>query len=185
MFLRWVLLSTLFFLFVGAAPTNKVLAEAKDELLLAESLQAHKDEDLQSASESPEAAKDASQSAAPGNATSSVTDDVPHDAQATTPSNGGKSSQEDDNSTSTYHLLHQFMDYNATSSTDESGYKLGYSVDDGKLKRFRYEERTPEGAIVGEFGYHKNGVIRGVRYAAEPGVHPKVVYEALVKFFSL
>ncbi|KAL1475374.1 hypothetical protein MTO96_037328 [Rhipicephalus appendiculatus] len=56
----------------------------------------------------------------------------------------------------------------------------------GSLRKFRYEERTPEGAIVGEFGFHKNdGVIRGVRYTAEPGVHPKVLYEALVKFFSL
>lgn len=88
---------------------------------------------------------------------------------------------------STFHLLDEFMDYggqNLTSS--DSGYKLGYTVSEGNLKKFRYEERTPEGAIVGEFGFHKNdGVIRGVRYSAEPGVHPKVLYEALVKFFTL
>ncbi|XP_075551425.1 uncharacterized protein LOC142584945 isoform X2 [Dermacentor variabilis] len=94
---------------------------------------------------------------------------------------------------STFHLLDEFMDYNGSGQnlTEPAGsgssYRLGYTVDTGgSLRKFRYEERTPEGAIVGEFGFHKNdGVIRGVRYTAEPGVHPKVLYEALVKFFSL
>lgn len=94
---------------------------------------------------------------------------------------------------STFHLLDEFMDYTGSGQnlTDAGGisssYRLGYTVDaGGSLRKFRYEERTPEGAIVGEFGFHKNdGVIRGVRYTAEPGVHPKVLYEALVKFFSL
>ncbi|KAH7937778.1 hypothetical protein HPB49_015941 [Dermacentor silvarum] len=94
---------------------------------------------------------------------------------------------------STFHLLDEFMDYSGSGQnlTEPAGisssYRLGYTVDTGgSLRKFRYEERTPEGAIVGEFGFHKNdGVIRGVRYTAEPGVHPKVLYEALVKFFSL
>lgn len=94
---------------------------------------------------------------------------------------------------STFHLLDEFMDYTGTGQNltevggSSSSYRLGYTVDaGGSLRKFRYEERTPEGAIVGEFGFHKNdGVIRGVRYTAEPGVHPKVLYEALVKFFSL
>lgn len=94
---------------------------------------------------------------------------------------------------STFHLLDEFLDYTGSGQNltepgvISSSYRLGYTVDTGgSLRKFRYEERTPEGAIVGEFGFHKNdGVIRGVRYTAEPGVHPKVLYEALVKFFSL
>lgn len=98
----------------------------------------------------------------------------------------------DGSASSTFHLLEEFTDYTGGQNITEGGvssssYRLGYTVDaGGSVRKFRYEERTPEGAIVGEFGFHKNdGVIRGVRYSAEPGVHPKVLYEALVKFFTL
>ncbi|XP_076371782.1 uncharacterized protein LOC143257247 [Tachypleus tridentatus] len=74
----------------------------------------------------------------------------------------------------------------ANSSPDEASYKVRYSTDDGSLRRFRHEEKTPEGLIVGELGIHRgNGVIRGVQYTAEADVHPKLLYETLVKFLSL
>ncbi|XP_013793669.1 uncharacterized protein LOC106477675 [Limulus polyphemus] len=74
----------------------------------------------------------------------------------------------------------------ANSSPDEKSYNVRYSIDDGRLRRFRHEEKTPEGLIVGELGIHRgNGVIRGVQYTAEADVHPKLLYETLVKFLSL
>lgn len=170
-----------------AAPANKLLTEDKDEFLLVEIHHGHKDEDLQSASDFPSVASASTESAIINNTTRSSTTESPspeHD-QEETPKKDDAPVLDDDSDPTTFHLLHEFMEYNNHNETDDSGYKLKYSVDDGNLKRFRYEEKTPEGAIVGEFGFHKNGVIRGVRYAAEPGVHPKVLYEALVKFFSL
>ncbi|XP_076373794.1 uncharacterized protein LOC143258547 [Tachypleus tridentatus] len=84
-------------------------------------------------------------------------------------------------------LLKELMSHNHENTTTHGrNYKLGYSIDDGQFKKFRYEEKTPDGLIVGEFGFHHdNGIIRGVRYTAEAGVHPKILYESLVKFLSL
>ncbi|XP_076307722.1 uncharacterized protein LOC143223527 [Tachypleus tridentatus] len=71
-------------------------------------------------------------------------------------------------------------------SVDENSYKLRYIVDDGRFRKFRNEEKTAEGQIVGELGiHHGNGVIRGVQYTASADVHPKLLYETLVKFLSL
>ncbi|XP_077488748.1 uncharacterized protein LOC144099378 [Amblyomma americanum] len=128
---------------------------------------------------------------------SAITTTTTSAATTRSPNSSSQSSKLDNgalegSASSTFHLLDEFMDYsgsgqNITEAGGGSSYRLGYTVDTGgSVRKFRYEERTPEGAIVGEFGFHKNdGVIRGVRYSAEPGVHPKVLYEALVKFFTL
>lgn len=180
-----LLFCTLFVYLIApeAAPTNKLLAEDNDEVLLVGIRRGHKDEDLQSASEVPSVASASIESAAVNSTGSTEIPSRAHDQEAT-PKKDDAPVIDDESDPTTFHLLHEFMEYNQ-SDTSDAGYKLKYSVDDGNLKRFRYEERTPEGAIVGEFGFHKNGVIRGVRYAAEPGVHPRVLYQALVKFFSL
>ncbi|CAN8017991.1 hypothetical protein HPB47_028114 [Ixodes persulcatus] len=190
------------------APATKALTEAKDEIILVEIHQ-----DLQSASESPVAVdltktvvsttttvSTSSSSAATSSAPTSTRAPVSGSTVSTSASDivvvkdMSKSRKvetvplsEVESDSSTFHLLDEFMEYGGQNLTSgENGYKLGYTVNEGNLKKFRYEERTPEGAIVGEFGFHKNdGVIRGVRYSAEPGVHPKVLYEALVKFFTL
>lgn len=191
------------------APTTKTLTEAKDEVILVEIHQ-----DLQSASESPVAVDltktvvSTTTTVSTSSRSSTATSSTPTSTRAPTSGSTVSTSASDivvvketptsrkvetvplsevESDSSAFHLLDEFMEYGGQNLTSgENGYKLGYTVNEGNLKKFRYEERTPEGAIVGEFGFHKNdGVIRGVRYSAEPGVHPKVLYEALVKFFTL
>lgn len=65
--------------------------------------------------------------------------------------------------------------------------KFGYVVEGRDFKKYRVEERTADGFIVGEYGVvrHDDGSLRGVRYTADSNINPKVIYEALVKFLSL
>ncbi|XP_065566097.1 uncharacterized protein LOC136030919 isoform X1 [Artemia franciscana] len=66
-------------------------------------------------------------------------------------------------------------------------HKFGYVVDDTGFRKYRVEEKTPEGYIVGEYGVltHDSGHLRGVKYAAHGSAHPRLIYEALLKFLSL
>lgn len=65
--------------------------------------------------------------------------------------------------------------------------KSGYVVDGKHYRKYRVEEETPDGFIVGEYGVvsHRDGTTRGVRYTADSSIDPRVVYEALAKFLSL
>lgn len=82
---------------------------------------------------------------------------------------------------------------NATPSQGEAGrdsadgHKVGYVVEDRKYRKYRVEERTPDGFIVGEYGVvsHDDGSLRGVRYTADSNIDPKLIYEALMKFLDL
>lgn len=65
--------------------------------------------------------------------------------------------------------------------------KSGYVVDGKHYRKYRVEEETPDGFIVGEYGVvsHHDGTTRGVRYTADSSINPRVIYEALAKFLAL
>ncbi|CAB0005850.1 unnamed protein product, partial [Nesidiocoris tenuis] len=65
--------------------------------------------------------------------------------------------------------------------------KSGYVVEGQNFRKYRVEEKTPEGFIVGEYGVvsHDDGSLRGVRYTADSTINPRLIYDALVKFLSL
>lgn len=73
--------------------------------------------------------------------------------------------------------------------TDQSNdsQKVGYVVEGRNYRKYRVEERTSDGFIVGEYGVvsHDNGALRGVRYTADGTVNPRLIYDALMKFLSL
>lgn len=71
--------------------------------------------------------------------------------------------------------------------TSSSGKRFGYVLNGSKLKKYRVEERTPDGFIVGEYGVlnQNNGMLRGVRYTADGTINPRLIHEALMKFLSL
>lgn len=65
--------------------------------------------------------------------------------------------------------------------------KSGYVLDGKHYRKYRVEEETPDGFIVGEYGVvsHHDGNTRGVRYTADSSINPRVIYEALAKFLAL
>ncbi|XP_050436091.1 uncharacterized protein LOC126842910 isoform X2 [Adelges cooleyi] len=65
--------------------------------------------------------------------------------------------------------------------------KSGYVVDGKHYRKYRVEEETPDGFIVGEYGVvnHNDGITRGVRYTADSSINPRVIYDALAKFLTL
>ncbi|XP_025419295.1 uncharacterized protein LOC112689677 [Sipha flava] len=65
--------------------------------------------------------------------------------------------------------------------------KSGYVLDSKHYRKYRVEEETPDGFIVGEYGVvsHHDGTTRGVRYTADSSINPRVIYEALAKFLAL
>lgn len=65
--------------------------------------------------------------------------------------------------------------------------KVGYVVDGRNYRKYRVEEKTPDGFIVGEYGVlsHNDGNLRGVRYTADSDINPRLIYDALLKFLSL
>ena len=68
-----------------------------------------------------------------------------------------------------------------------SNHKFGFVQEGRNFRKYRVEEKTPDGFIVGEYGVvnHDGGGIRGVRYTADGSISPRLIYEALVKFLSL
>lgn len=82
-------------------------------------------------------------------------------------------------------LTDQKPDNNA--ATDPNGQKVGYVVEGRNFRKYRVEERTSDGFIVGEYGVvsHNDGSLRGVRYTADSTINPRVIYDALMKFLSL
>lgn len=65
--------------------------------------------------------------------------------------------------------------------------KSNYVVEGRNYKKYRVEEETSDGFIVGEYGVfsHNDGSMRGVRYTAESNINPRLIYHALLKFLSL
>lgn len=65
--------------------------------------------------------------------------------------------------------------------------KTGYVVEGRTYRKYRVEEKTPDGFIVGEYGVvsHNDGNLRGVRYTADSNINPRLIYDALLKFLSL
>lgn len=65
--------------------------------------------------------------------------------------------------------------------------KVGYVVEGRNYRKYRVEERTADGFIVGEYGVVSNndGSLRGVRYTADGTINPRVIYDALMKFLAL
>uniref|UniRef100_A0A8D8T1D1 Uncharacterized protein n=1 Tax=Cacopsylla melanoneura TaxID=428564 RepID=A0A8D8T1D1_9HEMI len=65
--------------------------------------------------------------------------------------------------------------------------KSNYVVEGRNYKKYRVEEETSDGFIVGEYGVfsHDDGSMRGVRYTAESNINPRLIYHALLKFLSL
>lgn len=65
--------------------------------------------------------------------------------------------------------------------------KVGYVVEGRNYRKYRVEERTADGFIVGEYGVvsHNDGSLRGVRYTADGTINPRVISDALMKFLSL
>lgn len=76
-------------------------------------------------------------------------------------------------------------DISPVKATDSQ--KVGYVVEGRNFKKYRVEERTSDGFIVGEYGVVSNddGSLRGVRYTADGTINPSVIYDALLKFLSL
>ncbi|KAG8256955.1 hypothetical protein J6590_059187, partial [Homalodisca vitripennis] len=73
-------------------------------------------------------------------------------------------------------------------SEDPTGQnKFGYVVEGRNFRKYRVEERTADGFIVGEYGVvsHDDGSLRGVRYTADSTINPRLIYDTLVKFLSL
>lgn len=75
----------------------------------------------------------------------------------------------------------------STSSQDDPDPKVGYVVEGRNFRKYRVEEKTADGFIVGEYGVVSNddGSLRGVRYTADSDINPNLIYEALMKFLSL
>ena len=65
--------------------------------------------------------------------------------------------------------------------------KFSYIVDEDNYRKYRVEERTINGFIVGEYGVVKrdDGSLRGVRYTADGSANPQLIHDALMKFLSL
>ncbi|XP_026472574.1 uncharacterized protein LOC113376748 isoform X1 [Ctenocephalides felis] len=70
---------------------------------------------------------------------------------------------------------------------DDENQKVGYVVEGRNFRKYRVEERTADGFIVGEYGVvsHDDGSLRGVRYTADGTTNPRLIYDALMKFLSL
>uniref|UniRef100_A0A0C9RWR7 Sgs4 protein n=1 Tax=Fopius arisanus TaxID=64838 RepID=A0A0C9RWR7_9HYME len=83
--------------------------------------------------------------------------------------------------------VHGVVTEASNAPTDVDGHKVGYVVEGRNYRKYRVEERTPDGFIVGEYGVvsHDDGSLRGVRYTADGTINPRLIYDALMKFLAL
>lgn len=70
---------------------------------------------------------------------------------------------------------------------DDVDPKVGYVVEGRNFRKYRVEEKTSDGFIVGEYGVvsTNDGSLRGVRYTADSNINPNLIHKALMKFLSL
>ncbi|KAF9418717.1 hypothetical protein HW555_004545 [Spodoptera exigua] len=75
----------------------------------------------------------------------------------------------------------------STEKCKQENCKVGYVLEGRQFKKYRVEERTPDGFIVGEYGVVRNedGALRGVRYTADSDASPRLIHDALMKFLQL
>ncbi|KAL7295577.1 hypothetical protein TKK_0011216 [Trichogramma kaykai] len=83
--------------------------------------------------------------------------------------------------------IHGLQPFTEASNIEEDGHKVGYVVEGRNYRKYRVEERTADGFIVGEYGVvsHDDGSLRGVRYTADGTINPRLIYDALMKFLAL
>ncbi|KAK7065895.1 hypothetical protein SK128_023666, partial [Halocaridina rubra] len=64
---------------------------------------------------------------------------------------------------------------------------VGYVAVEHNISRFRHEEKTHDGFIVGEYGEvdHFTGDVSGVRYIAVDNADPNLIYDSLIQFLNL
>lgn len=79
-----------------------------------------------------------------------------------------------------------FVDATVSGGADANS-TVGYVVEEHNVSRFRLEEKTPDGFIIGEYGVvdHNTGDVNGVRYTADSTADPHLIYETLMKFLEL
>lgn len=75
----------------------------------------------------------------------------------------------------------------SSNNTVTGNHTVGYVVEENDKSRFRLEEKTPDGYIIGEYGVvdHQTGDVNGVRYTADSTADPRLIYDALMKFLEL
>ncbi|XP_053648082.2 uncharacterized protein [Cherax quadricarinatus] len=80
-----------------------------------------------------------------------------------------------------------FVDATVAEGGADANSTVGYVVEEHNISRFRLEEKTPDGFIIGEYGVvdHSTGDVNGVRYTADSTADPHLIYETLMKFLEL
>lgn len=70
---------------------------------------------------------------------------------------------------------------------DEDDAKVAYVVEGRNYRKYRVEEKTDDGFIVGEYGVvdHNDGNLRGVRYTADSTINRSLIQKALLTFLKL
>ncbi|XP_067617004.1 uncharacterized protein [Eurosta solidaginis] len=73
------------------------------------------------------------------------------------------------------------------SGNDEKDAKVAYVVEGRNYRKYRVEEKTDDGFIVGEYGVvdHNDGNLRGVRYTADSTINRSLIQKALLTFLKL
>nr|XP_045617713.1 mucin-5AC-like [Procambarus clarkii] len=80
-----------------------------------------------------------------------------------------------------------FVDATVVEGGADANSTVGYVVEEHNISRFRLEEKTSDGFIIGEYGVvdHSTGDVNGVRYTADSTADPHLIYETLMKFLKL
>ncbi|XP_019848603.2 uncharacterized protein LOC105233901 [Bactrocera dorsalis] len=70
---------------------------------------------------------------------------------------------------------------------DDDDAKVAYVVEGRNYRKYRVEEKTDDGFIVGEYGVvdHNDGNLRGVRYTADSTINRSLIHKALLTFLKL
>ncbi|KNC34784.1 hypothetical protein FF38_01910 [Lucilia cuprina] len=70
---------------------------------------------------------------------------------------------------------------------DNDDSKVAYIVEGHNYRKYRVEEETDDGFIVGEYGVvdHNDGNLRGVRYTADSTINRSLIQKALLTFLKL
>lgn len=79
------------------------------------------------------------------------------------------------------------VEESTTEKCKQDNCKVGYVVKGRQFNKYRVEERTSDGFIVGEYGVVRNedGALRGVRYTADSEASSRLINDALMKFLQL
>lgn len=72
-------------------------------------------------------------------------------------------------------------------NADDEDSKVAYIVEGHNYRKYRVEEETDDGFIVGEYGVvdHNDGNLRGVRYTADSTINRSLIQKALLTFLKL